>query len=96
MGAEYLTDKLAATNAADAVKEGRAMCDQAAYDHGHRGYTGSYAECQGVEVLARHATSEDEAYALLEEHCEKWGPMLIVEVRGAEGSTFYAGAVCSC
>ena len=94
MGSEYHTDKLAATNAADAVKEGHAMISQAAWEHGHGGYTGSYAECTGVELLqVRAVTSEAEAYALLDEHCEKWGPMLIVEVQGAEGSTFYAGGV---
>jgi hypothetical protein len=90
MGCEFNFEKLRATNATDAAAEGQRLIDQAAYEYGHGGYTGSWAECAGVDVR-REIVDPAEVKTWLDYHAEKWGPMLIVQA----GDNFYAGANCS-
>jgi hypothetical protein len=94
MGCEYNFEKLSAKTTEEAVKEGHDLIARAAHDYGHAGYTGSFAECTGVELVTHKATSVAAADDWLDEHAEKWGPMLIVEVIGPE-ACFCAGAHCS-
>ncbi len=91
MGAEYNFTVLKAKTETDAIKESTEMIHQAKYDHGHSGYTGSWAECHGVQVIDCGSTPGSEIENWLDEHAEKWGPMLITECDGR----WYAGAICS-
>lgn len=91
MGCEFNFDRLSAMDKAAAIAEGKAMIDQAKYDHGHSGYTGSWAECCGVEIVDCGATPPEEIEDWLDRKAEKWGPMLITEC----GGRWYAGALCS-
>lgn len=92
MGAEFNFEKLKATNAVEARKEGEALIKQAQYDHGHAGYSGSWAECSGVMIMTCGPdVSSDSIEDWLDEHCQKWDPMTLVECDGR----WYAGAVCS-
>jgi hypothetical protein len=91
MGAEYNFEKLKATTKEAALVEGAKMIDQAAWERGHGGYTGSWAECTGVSFVTCPAGVND-IQEWLDETAEKWGPMVITEFNGA----FYAGAICSC
>lgn len=90
MGAEFNFQRLKATNKDAALEEGSDIIDQAAWEHGHGGYTGSFAEATGVEYRGTQPAGTDPEQ-WLDEHCEKWEAMLIIDVDGV----FYAGALCS-
>lgn len=90
MGCEFNFAKLKVCTDAEAIKAGRDLIHRAAFEHGHGGYTGSFAECCGVEIVKANITLE-QVETWLEEHAEKWGPMLIVKVDGK----YFAGANCS-
>lgn len=92
MGAEFNFKKLNAKTAYDAVAEGEEAIEQAAYDYGHAGYTGSFAECDGVHVTDYVAADEEDAEQWLGDNAVKWGPMLIVALK--DGG-YCAGAWCS-
>lgn len=99
MSAEFNFTKLLAKTKDEALHEGFDLIEQAAYDYGHSGYTGSFAECDGVEFVyadvynsvMKRFDSVDAAEEYLDRTALKWGPMLIVAV----GDDFYAGAWCS-
>ena len=94
MGAEFNFDKFAAANDAEAIALGEKMIEKAAWDYGHAGYTGSYAECNGVlvDLGVEPFAKEDDAREWLLDNAEKWGPMLLVKMK--DGS-YCAGAWCS-
>lgn len=59
---------------------GQALIEKAEWDHGHMGYSGSFAEADGVTVLAEMFNDGEEASQWLNDNAEKWGPMLAVKV----------------
>ena len=73
MGCETNFKVLSAKTASDAIAEGYALIEQAAYEHGHGGYTGSWAECDGVLVADYVAKDVDDAEEWLANNAEKWG-----------------------
>ena len=92
MGCVFNFTKLKAKSKEEAVREGEAIIEQAAWDYGHAGYTGSFAEARGVEVCTHVAASPAEAETWLDEHAEKWeAALLIADVNG----NWYMGANCS-
>lgn len=93
MGAEFNFTELKVKTEKAAIKAGREVIEQALYDYGHAGYSGSFAEADGVEVV-KHYTPANlaEAEKWLDENAAKWGPALIV--RCADG-TWCMGAICS-
>lgn len=90
MGAVYNFTRLKAKTADEAEKEVLALRDQAAYENGHGGYTGTWAEINGTQILHydREPGNEED---WVDAHCEKWGPAVIIESHGH----WYAGAICS-
>lgn len=62
MGCEFNFGDLSATNDKDAVKDALSLIERAAYEHGHGGYTGSFAEAFGV-LLVKHVRPDDSASA---------------------------------
>jgi hypothetical protein len=91
MGSEYNFQALQAKTLDGAKKEAQALIEQAGYEHGHGGYSGSWAECRGVEVIGCAGTSPENIEDWLGDHAQKWGPMLITEC----GGRWFAGAWCS-
>ena len=66
------------------------------WDFGHAGYTGTFAECDGVQILSKEFASESDAYDWLIDNAEKWGPALGVKINPLEGDHYYYfGAGCS-
>jgi hypothetical protein len=94
MGSEFNFHKLRALDKNSAREEGRELIAQAKYDHGHAGYSGSFAECDGVAFAPDYVSLTDEAKVeeWLWVNARKWGPMVIVQ---DEAGVFYAGAMCS-
>lgn len=89
----------------DAVRTaGTTAISDACYQHGHGGYTGTIAECVGVDYHASTAPMDEEeaqVYLLgewvdgryVDGVAEKWGPLVIV--RSKTPGLYYYGAVCS-
>ena len=91
MGCEYNFEMLKATHKEAALAEAQHLIDQAMWEHGHGGYTGSWAECCGVDIVSCGSTPGAEIEDFLDTKAEKWGPMLVTECDGR----WYAGALCS-
>ena len=76
MGAEY-TEMIFIGSKRQVRAKFRRVCEQDAYDYGHAGYTGTFAEKDDIEFVPppprRKFWKQDEAA----KHCQdtdKWGP----------------------
>ena len=92
MGAEFHFESLVADDYEEAVAGVESITEQCYYDYGHSGYTGTFAEADGVKQEPVKPDNEEEVYEWINENAEKWGPVLIVQDK--EGN-YYAGAWCS-
>ncbi|WP_370973637.1 hypothetical protein [Amycolatopsis sp. cg9] len=92
MGAEAFTTY---SEGADVDAAFRAAVEQAQYDYGHGGYTGSVAEKDEYIVIDGPPLSESDAEALAdklirdndERICDKWGPAGAIPVCGGSRDT---------
>lgn len=91
MGANYNFTVLKATTPAKAKKEALDLIEDCKYEFGHGGYSGTFAECTGVEMSDKKFQTLKEADAWLDENAQKWGPLVVVKA----GKQYCAGAVCS-
>lgn len=91
MGANFNFQVLKATTPAKAKKEGLALIEDCLYEFGHGGYTGTFAECIGVEMPNIKFKSVKDAEVWLDENAQKWGAMLVVKA----DKQYCAGALCS-
>lgn len=96
MGAEYFTQNARGETAQKAYETAR---DQALFEHGHMGYTGSLAEKDGFTLLTLPPEFRGRPYDFIE-HLEatshplindKWGPACCVQI-GPEQYTFFGYA----
>lgn len=62
------------------VKEHDEMIERCKHEYGHGGYSGTFAECSGLEVREECFTDVKEAFDWIAEHHEKWSPSLAVKV----------------
>jgi hypothetical protein len=92
MGCNFNFQKLNAKTKHEAVQQAQAVIEQAKYDYGHAGYSGSFAEAQGVEVRAWQAKDAADAEQWLDENAEKWEAALLIMDRDGN---WYMGANCS-
>jgi len=69
----------------------KGIIERAKYDHGHSGYSGTLAEANGVRQVCNLFDTTEEACEWLEEHCEKWGPIVVVSTK----TNWIFGAWCS-
>ena len=72
------------------------MCRQDAYDYGHAGYTGSFAEKDDLEIVpppkGRKTWTEDAARKHCTDTNDKWGPAQAYELKGGR---WFIGGRCS-
>lgn len=72
--------------------------DQRAYDHGHGGYSGTFAEATGLFVHHGQEPfpTKEAARDWLDERVRKWGPAQAVRFRADDGvACWYVMALCS-
>jgi hypothetical protein len=69
--------------------------EQACYDHGHSGYTGTIAEATGLTVTSKVFASEQEAVDHIEETAEKWENALAVKVVNDKENKWIVGGIFS-
>lgn len=92
MGYEFNFTKLKARSKKEALAEAETIIAQAAYEYGHGGYTGSFAEAQGVEFVESDMADEEQAEEWLSDYADKWGPAIITLTKNGK---FCMGANCS-
>lgn len=68
---------------------------EARYMNGHGGYTGSVAECAGIEATRERFDSRQAARDWLLENARKWGPALAVRLGASGENRWLVGAWCS-
>lgn len=72
------------------------LVERAAWDYGHAGYSGTFAEAGGtMQVLSRHFGSFGEAQSWVQNHHEKWDPGILVSYSSGDETRWYLGAWCS-
>lgn len=69
--------------------------DDARYDHGHSGYTGTIAEDNGQLTILDTPMSEGDAEEYIEENAQKWEDTLAIPVLNEE-DIFILGGIYSC
>ncbi len=67
------------------------LIEKAKYDHGHAGYSGTFAEAEGVNQSAIEFNTTKEAIDWLDDNCQKWGAIVVVQTP----THWVFGAVCS-
>lgn len=93
MGAEFVTETITAKTAKQVEKKHDELVEQAQYDHGHAGYTGSFAESPGVTIATYEAKDEDDAEQYIDDNANKWENSIAVRVKGTD--TWVIGGVFS-
>lgn len=108
MGAQY--DETTIPN--DVTREQLSMAftkivDQRAWESGHGGYTGTFAECRGLKVHDKTFPDTKTAMAYIdgdwdestkaftEGAAQKWGPAIAVRIESPKFTGWYIGAICS-
>lgn len=92
MGAIFNFQRLKSKTSPDALREANDVIAAAAYEHGHGGYTGSFAEARGAEIASFTPDGAAQAEEWLDENAEKWGSALLVQDKAG---VWYMGALCS-
>jgi len=96
MGACFQMFSCKAESAGDAVEQCYSYIDNCKWNHGHGGYSGTMAECDGAYMTDKTFGDSHEAEDWLEENAEKWGPAIGVRVNHTEKGHYYLfGAICS-
>jgi rRNA maturation endonuclease Nob1 len=86
MGSEYCQKNLPGHLTAAEVREAfYKLVEQAVYECGQGGYSGTLAEKYDLAFVRQDFKEEAEAEQYLEENAEKWGPALAVKVAEVHG-----------
>ncbi|AVO25119.1 hypothetical protein KHQ84_gp194 [Rhodococcus phage Finch] len=100
MGAYEFDQRATGKDADEAFDNAR---QQAQYDHGHSGYTGTIAEKHNYVIIERKPVGESEAWSLAQKLmndddpriADKWGPagaVLVSEAAGVQDWLFFGWA----
>jgi hypothetical protein len=93
MGAEFCSTTFTAKTSKQVKEKHDELVEQAQYDHGHSGYSGSFAESPGVTVLPAEFDSVENAEEYIDENAKKWENSLAVRIKGTD--TWVIGGVFS-
>jgi hypothetical protein len=93
MGAQIQITTVEAEDKKQLKDQYDALVESALYDHGHAGYTGSFAESPGLTILEKEFEDEDKAEEYILDHCCKWENSLAARVKGT--NTWVVGGLFS-
>ena len=68
------------------------ICDSCAYEYGHSGYTGTFAEAKGRLSIQPGTWDMDKAAEHCEDKHQKWEPAFAYDLGNGQ---WYVGAWCS-
>ena len=94
MGGIYLDTKLKDQPAKDVTAKWRQIHDQAQYNDGHGGYSGSFAEKPTIAFPPQEFATDADAEEWVCDNNDKWGPVDAVKVR-EPALHWYIGGWCS-
>lgn len=77
------------------VQELRDKIEEARYEDGHGGYSGSLAEKQADLRFLTEIVESSHIEQFLDDRCDKWGPCLAVRSQTKDGVRWVVGALCS-
>ena len=80
MGAAYEIFQCRGETDADVVEQVRAHMEDCAYMHGHDGYSGSFAECSGVDLTNKTFNTTSDADDWIIDEAYKRGPAIGVKI----------------
>lgn len=92
MGAVYQGSVIELKDIKDLRNTFHRLCEDDAYECGHGGYTGTFAEKPSVELM-RGIYTKEQAREHCEEHNDKWGPAFAYCLGD---NKYYIGGWCSC
>lgn len=99
MGAEFQTvaipvKEVTKTNTLNKIFQG--IVEQCKYDHGHGGYSGTFAECWDLAISPKKFNNYKEADDYLMNTHDKWEPAIAVLFKDEKGDEYWViGAWCS-
>lgn len=75
----------------DLEKEHDRLREEAQYDHGHSGYSGTIAESPGLTIISLPYNTKEDAEEGIHEQARKWKNSLAATWKGAEGEWLIGG-----
>jgi hypothetical protein len=81
MGAAFDYERIKAKSMAEAVAKARDAIEQAKYDYGHAGYSGTLAESPGVDVRKETFVTFEEAQDFARKNHHKWERAFLIETK---------------
>ena len=94
MGAELYTTTIDNCTNFELFCAYKAIHEQALYDYGHRGYSGSLAEKPELAIVNQEFVSDEEAEQWILDKNEKWGPSDAIKVKTPTPHRL-VGGICS-
>lgn len=98
MGAVFLTKAFPDCEPKELEDRFQRYCSEQAHSRGHGGYTGTFAEKVGEDLVieGKRFGSDADAKRWIDERADKWGPALAVRVVPPdEAPHWLVGALCS-
>lgn len=100
MGAEFYCQKVKAKSVSELTAAFSSLVSQAQYEHGHGGYTGTFAEAPGLTVDESVTFSTyNEAENYIDSKAQKWEDAIAVRVKPTDPAKepyWVVGGVFSC
>ena len=94
MGADYDIAKVKARSSREVHECHDKLVESCRYEHGHGGYSGTFAESPGVTFVDREFVSFQEAEEYIMKNAQKWENSLAVRIRDTD--TWVIGGLFSC
>ena len=94
MGADFQTYKVRAKTKTDLKAKYNELVDEAVYEYGHSGYSGTIKEGSGLKILSIELP-KSEAEDYINNHAKKWEETLAVKIKDTEDD-WLLGGVYSC
>lgn len=93
MGAEFACNKIKAKTRNEVTKIYDELVATAKYDHGHSGYTGSFAESPGLTIVGQEFDTVEEAQDYIDNNAKKWENSIAVRIKDSD--VWFVGGVFS-
>lgn len=90
MGAEYQSERITG-NESELQKIHDSLVEDAQYEDGHGGYTGTFAESPGLTVTGKVFATYKEADDWLLDNAEKWENSLAVQIKSDTNDKWLIG-----
>jgi hypothetical protein len=84
MGAEFMTETITAKTSKEVKAKHDELVERDQYDHGHAGYSGTFAESPGVTISDYEAKDAEDAEQYIDDNAKKWENSIAVRIKGTD------------